>query len=102
MAADSPITVREKNSGTLLSKWNIFSSEFPNAGLFRGNSSQQRPLIPYKSSPHDGWLVRTSVRHRMKRKQGRVTERSRTVREEKREKKKILFTGNVCASWPAC
>jgi hypothetical protein len=30
---------REKNSGTLLSKWNIFSSEFPNAGLFRGNSS---------------------------------------------------------------
>jgi len=38
----------------LLSKWNIFSSEFPNAGLFRGNSGQQRPLIPYKSSPHDG------------------------------------------------
>jgi len=34
----------------------------------------------------------------MKRKQGRVTERSRPVREgEKGGKKKILFHGNVCA-----
>jgi hypothetical protein len=35
----------------------------------------------------------------MKRKQGRVAERSRSVREgNRRGKKKILFTGNVCAS----
>ena len=38
----------------------------------------------------------------MKRKQGRVTERSRTVREEKRGKKKILFTGrSVLLDLPA-
>jgi hypothetical protein len=34
----------------------------------------------------------------MKRKQGRVTERSRTVREgKKRERRKFFFTGHVCA-----